>query len=126
MTDYILEPEDNLKVIIPRTLHTACSKPKVCILNITDTFIKLKRDQLVATAFPVCKILPVPVDSSGEVGVTSPQLEGLVQNLVSDITAEDPDSQVSCSRPRMETPFCSPGHLTGTPVRLRFLYLKAE
>ena len=67
MTDYVLEPQENLPVIIPRTLHSAGSKPKVCMLNLTDSFIKLKRDQLVAKAFPVCSIHPLPIDSHGEV-----------------------------------------------------------
>ena len=66
LTDYIIEPEEDLEVIVPRTLHLAGSNPKVCLLNITDKFIKLKRNQLVAKAFPVCSIMSIPVDDSGK------------------------------------------------------------
>lgn len=36
LTDYMIEPEEDLEVIVPRTLHLAGSKPRVCLLNITD------------------------------------------------------------------------------------------
>lgn len=66
LTDYMIEPEEDLEVIVPRTLHLAGSKPRVCLLNITDRSIKLKRNQLVAKAFPVCSIISIPVDDSGK------------------------------------------------------------
>ena len=66
LNDYIIEPEGDLDVIVPRTLHSAGSKPKVCLVNITDSFIRLRRNQLVAKAFPVCSISPVSVDGPGE------------------------------------------------------------
>ena len=70
LNDYIIEPEGDLDVIVPRTLHSAGSKPKVCLVNITDSFIRLRRNQLVAKAFPVCSISPVLVDSPGEYSIS--------------------------------------------------------
>ena len=70
LNDYIIEPEGDLDVIVPRTLHSAGSKPMVCLVNITDSFIRLRRNQLVAKAFPVCSISPVSVDSPGEYSIS--------------------------------------------------------
>ena len=70
LNDYIIEPEGDLDVIVPRTLHSAGSKQKVCLVNITDSFIRLRRNQLVAKAFPVCSISPVSVDSPGEYSIS--------------------------------------------------------
>ena len=35
LTNYIIEPEGDLDVIVPRSLHSAGSKPKVCLVNVT-------------------------------------------------------------------------------------------
>ena len=70
LNDYIIEPEGDLDVIVPRTLHSAGSKPKVCLVNITDSFIRLRRNQLVAKASPVCSIFSVSVDSPGKYSIS--------------------------------------------------------
>ena len=54
LTDYIIEPEGNLDVIVPRSLLSAGSKPKVCSVNVTDSLMRLRQKQLVAKVFPVC------------------------------------------------------------------------
>ncbi|MCG7869674.1 MAG: retroviral-like aspartic protease family protein, partial [Candidatus Thiodiazotropha taylori] len=70
LADYIIEPEGDLEVAIPRTLHVAGSEPTVCMLNLTNNFIKLRRDRLVAQAFPVCSVQSIPVDDSGQIDET--------------------------------------------------------
>ena len=80
MTDYIIEPEEDLGVIVPRTLHSAGSKLNVCLLNLTDRSIKLKRNQLIAKAFPVCSVLSVPADDAGEVDI-SMSVDSLIHNI---------------------------------------------
>ena len=66
LPDYIIEPEGGLDVIVPRTLHSAGSKPKVCLINVTDSFIKVKRNQLVAKAVPVCSVTQVSLEGLGQ------------------------------------------------------------
>ena len=84
MRDYIIEPEEDLGVIVPRTLHSAGSKPNVYLLNLTDRSIKLKRNQLVAKAFPVGSVLAVPVDDDGGVD-SSMNVDSLIHDIKSDL-----------------------------------------
>ena len=37
LTDYRIESDGDLDVIVPRLLHSAGSKPKVCSVNVTDS-----------------------------------------------------------------------------------------
>ena len=82
LTDYMLEPQRDLSVLIPKTLHSGGVKPKVCMLNLTDSTIRLKQHQLVANTYPVCSIYPVPVDNTGELLESlNPDVINLVKNI---------------------------------------------
>ena len=37
LTDYIIEPDRDLDVISPRSLHSAGTKPEVCLVKVTDS-----------------------------------------------------------------------------------------
>ena len=65
LTDCIIEPEGDLDVIVPRSLHSAGSKPKVCLVNATESFIRLRQKQLVAK---VCTASSVSVDDTWQYG----------------------------------------------------------
>ena len=68
LTNYILEPEGDLDVIVPRSLdslHSAGSKPKVCLVNATESLIRLRQKQLVAK---VCTASSVSVDDTWQYG----------------------------------------------------------
>ena len=68
LTDYIIEPDGDLDVIVPRSLHSAGSKPKVCLVNVTDSLIRLRQKQLVDKVFPVGTASSVSVDDSWQYG----------------------------------------------------------
>ena len=96
LTDYVIEPEDDLKVIMPRTLHSAGSKPKVCLVNVTDSYIKLKRNQLVATAFPVCSVSSF-ADEMTEESTVPIKTQSLIQEKINHSEISDCRSPESVS-----------------------------
>ena len=63
LTNYIIEPEGDLDVILPRSLHSAGS-----MVNVTDSLIRLRQKQLVAKVFPVCTASSVSVDDTWQYG----------------------------------------------------------
>ena len=67
---YINEPEGDLGVILPRSLHSAGSKLKVRLVNFTDSLMRLRQKQLVAKVFPVCTASSVPVDDTRQYGLS--------------------------------------------------------
>ena len=69
LNDNIIEPEGDLDVILPRSLHSAGSKPKVCLVNVTDSLVRLRQKQLVAKVFPVCTASLISVDDTWQYGV---------------------------------------------------------
>ena len=69
LNDNIIEPEGDLDVILPRSLHSAGSKPKVCLVNVTDSLVRLRQKQLVAKVFPVCTASSVSVDDTWQYGL---------------------------------------------------------
>ena len=64
LTNYIIEPEGDLDVIVPRSLHSAGS-----MVNVTDSLIRLRQKQLVAKMFPVCTA-SVSVDDTWQYGLS--------------------------------------------------------
>ena len=70
LTNYIIEPEGDLDVIVPRSLHSAGSKPKVCFVNVTNSLTRLGQKQLVAKVFPVCTASSVSVDDIWQYGLS--------------------------------------------------------
>ena len=69
LNDNIIEPEGDLDVILPRSLHSAGSKPKVCSVNVTDSLVRLRQKQLVAKVFPVCTASLISVDDTWQYGL---------------------------------------------------------
>ena len=69
LNDNIIEPEGDLDVILPRSLHSAGSKPKVCLVNVTDSLVRLRQKQLVAKVFPVCTASLISVDDTWQYGL---------------------------------------------------------
>ena len=57
-------------MIVPRSLHSVGSKPKVCLVNVTDNLIRLRQKQLVAKVFPICTASSVSVDDTWQVGLS--------------------------------------------------------
>ena len=50
---YTIEPGHKSKVLIPRTLHVGGTQPVLCLLNIFDRNIRIRRNQSIATAMEV-------------------------------------------------------------------------
>ena len=67
LTDYIIEPERDLDVIVPRSLHSAGSKPKACSVNGTDSLIRPRQKQLVVK---VCTASSVSVGDTWQYGLS--------------------------------------------------------
>lgn len=53
MPDYVVEGVPGLRVIIPRTVHAAGQKPLVCVMNVGDNYVTMKKNTQIATAFEV-------------------------------------------------------------------------
>ena len=43
LSEYIVEPEDNLKVFIPRNVHDGGMKPAICVVNASDNFVTINK-----------------------------------------------------------------------------------
>ncbi|KAH3844605.1 hypothetical protein DPMN_086864 [Dreissena polymorpha] len=56
--DYIVESFSNSKLLIPRVVRSAGSDPVLCLVNPTDRFRLLKKNTLIARAFPVAEYPP--------------------------------------------------------------------
>ena len=65
LTNYIIEPEGDLDVIVPRSLHSDGS-----MVNVTDSLIRLRQKQLVAKMFPVCTASSVSADDTWQYGLS--------------------------------------------------------
>ena len=50
---YTIESDHKSKVLIPRTLHGGDTQPVLCLLNISDRNIRIRRNQSIATAMEV-------------------------------------------------------------------------
>ena len=50
LSEYIVEPENNLKVLIPRTVHDEGKKPSICVVNASDNFVTIKKGRTIASA----------------------------------------------------------------------------
>ena len=50
LSEYIVEPENNSKVLIPRTVHGEGKTPSVCIVNLLDNFVTIKKRKIIASA----------------------------------------------------------------------------
>ena len=70
LTNYIIEPEGDLDVIVPRSSHSAGS-----MVNVTDSLIRLRQKQLVAKVFPVCTTFSVSVDDTWQYGSVDDTLQ---------------------------------------------------
>ena len=64
LSEYIFEPADNLKVMIPRSFHSSEVKPKIALVNVTDKFITLKKSKVLGAA----KVADVILESESDPG----------------------------------------------------------
>ncbi len=55
--EYLIEPEDHLKVLIPRSLHSETKQPWVCVMNITDKQRLMEKGDIIATARKVDEVV---------------------------------------------------------------------
>ncbi|MES9882037.1 MAG: pol polyprotein [Sedimenticola sp.] len=53
LSDYVIEPVDNLEVLVPRVLRQGGDAPIVCVVNASDKFQLLRKGTQMATASPV-------------------------------------------------------------------------
>lgn len=61
----MIEPEAGLKVLISKTVYTAAISPKVCMMNISDRYVLMKKGRLVAQACEVDEISAVSEQMAG-------------------------------------------------------------
>lgn len=56
--NYVVEPWDSdMEFISPRSLHSKGSKPNICIVNVSDKYLKLKQGHVIGIATKVQMII---------------------------------------------------------------------
>ena len=43
LSEFVVEPESNLKVLIPRTVHQEGKVPSICVVNASNNFVTIKK-----------------------------------------------------------------------------------
>ena len=71
MSDYVMEPVDNLKVLAPRVVRRADQEPVMCLVNISDRYQLIKKGTEIARAYPINKFV-----EQGDQEDLSPPQEG--------------------------------------------------
>ena len=56
LSENIVEPENNLKVFIPRTVHDGGKKPAICVVNASDNCVTMKKGRTIASAEEISKV----------------------------------------------------------------------
>ena len=67
--EYIIEPEEGLNVMVPRSVHSDGDTPLVCVVNSTDRFVTMKKGVHIASA----SMFEGKLDSSAENVANIPQ-----------------------------------------------------
>ncbi|MES9880179.1 MAG: RNase H-like domain-containing protein [Sedimenticola sp.] len=68
MSEYMIESENNTKVLVPKTVYSGTRQPAVCVMNITDKYRVLKKGDQIAKAFPTDGVIePIPDDETRSV-----------------------------------------------------------
>lgn len=77
--EYLIEPVDNLKVLVPKSVYDGTKAPFVCVMNITDKYRLMKKGAHIAEAHavdgPVDVIDELPEVSADSVCHTEPGQE---------------------------------------------------
>ena len=84
LSEYIVELEYDLKVLIPRTVHDERKKPSICVVNASDNFVTIKKGRPIASAQEISKVTPdtavkVTRDKMVKVTPVSPVIKGVPQ-----------------------------------------------
>ena len=69
MSDYVMEPVDNLKVLAPRVVRRADQEPVMCLVNISDRYQLIKKGTEIARAYPIDEF----VEESDQEDLSPPQ-----------------------------------------------------
>lgn len=64
LSSYIVEPVDGHRVMVPPTAYLHSSRPKVCVVNLSDHNVTLRKGQNIAQASEANVIPPVPPEFS--------------------------------------------------------------
>jgi len=106
LQDYMLEPDPNLKVIIPKILYGKSYGPRVCVINPTDNYLQLRKNRCLGQAEEVAAAVSVNGDNQDvekTPGVT------LSDNKNSQVVEEAPGAPEDPKQPVGMKDF--PGHL---------------
>ena len=76
LDQYIIEPVANERIIVPKTVHRSEQMyPQVCVLNLSDRFVTLKKGREVGQASVVHTVTPIPNEFLGSVASVSQNVE---------------------------------------------------
>ena len=67
MPDYIIEPVEDAKMLIPKILRAAGTDPVLCVLNPTDRYRLLKKGSQIAKAYPIVEIMADDTQGADEI-----------------------------------------------------------
>jgi len=87
MPEFLVEPDEGLKVLVPRSVHSKGKEAVLCVMNVTDKFRLLKKGTPVATAYPVDDVLQeeslveVPSVNTVEAGEVKGELPDHLQDV---------------------------------------------
>ena len=60
LAQYMVESEEKDRYLTPRTLHSSGQDPKICLLNVTDKYLTIKKGHDIAEAHVVSVVELVP------------------------------------------------------------------
>lgn len=112
--DYCIEPVDQLKVLMPRTVCAAESEPTVCLINITDSFKTLKKGAVIGSAHEVNGFQEEDLQS--DVSCSD------IGRNISLVNQEDHDEQKTCCSSRCSFNAEQTPTEEDTPKHLKHLY----
>ena len=78
--DYYIEPVNDLKVLMPRTVSTAESDPMVCLVNVSDSYRTLKKGMIIGKAHEVSAFLEEPGGQKSDITCSENRPEVLTVN----------------------------------------------
>ena len=65
MPDYVLEPDQNSHLVIPRSAHRSKARPTLYVANVTNSFVVMKPGQAVGEAVEADSLPKIQDTASG-------------------------------------------------------------
>ncbi|XP_021356288.1 uncharacterized protein LOC110452235 [Mizuhopecten yessoensis] len=105
LPDYFIEADENPKLMIPRTVHLSGDQPHICVVNVTDNFMVMKKGQTVGAAIETDILTDVSPEWGGtakegpKAATCSLEKEDILEHLIDMLEASKGNlSEEECSK----------------------------